>query len=406
MPVSQSRINARMRRIKPSPTSAAQDRAAQLRRDGHDIVNLVVGEPDFDTPPHIRQAACEAIERGETRYTQTSGTMALRTAIAAKLQRENGLAYQPTEIIVTCGAKHAIFNTLAVTLEDGDEVIIPAPYWVSYPDMTLACDGTPVIVSCTEEEGFCLAPGPLEAAITRKTKWLVLNSPTNPTGAAYSSQRLRQLADVLLRHPHVLILTDDIYEHIRFDGEQTPHLLNVEPGLRDRTLLVNGVSKTYAMTGWRIGYAAGPADIIAALDMLQSQSTSNASSVSQAAALAALTTEAAFLPDWIATYRRRRDRALELVNAIPGLSCRTPGGAFYLYINCAGLIGRKTPAGARIQTDSDVVMYFLEAAGVAVVAGSSYGSSPYFRISTATSIETIEKACERMRKAVLALGAA
>jgi aspartate aminotransferase len=392
-----------MRRIKPSPTSAAQDRAAQLRREGRDILNLVVGEPDFETPAHIRKAACEAIERGETRYTQTSGTMALRLAIADKLQRENGLSYTPGEIIVTCGAKHAIFNTLAVTLEPGHEVIIPAPYWVSYPDMALACDGTPVVVHMKEEDGFCLAPEVLEAAITPNTRWLILNSPTNPTGAAYSAERLALLADVLLRHPQVLVLTDDIYEHIRFDGEETPHLLKVQPALRDRTVLVNGVSKTYAMTGWRIGYAAGPKDIIAALDMLQSQSTSNASSVSQAAALAALQSEASFLPGWVETYRRRRDRALEMINAIPGLSCRTPGGAFYLYINCSGLIGRRRPDGRPIATDHDVVMYFLESAGVAVVAGSSYGTSPFFRISIATAQEVIEQACERIRTAVAAL---
>jgi len=395
-----------MRRIKPSPTSAAQDRAAQLKREGRDILNLVVGEPDFETPAHIRKAACEAIERGETRYTQTSGTLALRQAISDKLQRENGLAYRPAgEIIVTCGAKHAIFNTLAVTLEPGHEVIIPAPYWVSYPDMALACDGTPVIVATAEEDGFCLSPEALEAAITANTRWLILNSPTNPTGAAYSADRLKQLAQVLVRHPHVLILTDDIYEHIRFDGEETPHLLRVEPTLRDRTVLINGVSKTYAMTGWRIGYAAGPADLIAALDMLQSQSTSNASSVSQAAALAALKSEATFLPGWVKTYKERRDRALELINAIPGLSCRTPGGAFYLYINCGGLLGRRTSEGKVLESDNDVVMYFLESAGVAVVSGSSYGSSPYFRISIATSLQVIEAACARMRAAVEALRA-
>jgi aspartate aminotransferase len=398
-----SRICERMRRIKPSPTSAAQDRAAQLRREGRDILNLVVGEPDFETPAPIRRAACEAIERGETRYTQTSGTMALRLAVAEKLQRENGLTYAPSEIIVTCGAKHAIFNTLAVTLDAGHEVIIPAPYWVSYPDMSLACDGTPVVVPTREEDGFCLAADVLEAAITAKTRWLILNSPNNPTGAAYGAERLRQLADVLMRHPQVLVLTDDIYEHIRFDGGATPHLLNVQPALRDRTVLVNGVSKTYAMTGWRIGYAAGPKDIIAALDMLQSQSTSNASSVSQAAALAALQSPADFLPGWVQTYRQRRDRGLQLLNAIPGLSCRTPGGAFYLYVNCSGLIGRRTPEGKRIETDHDVVMYFLDAAGVAVVAGSSYGMSPFFRISIATAQEVIEQACERIRGAVAEL---
>lgn len=395
-----SRISSRMRRIKPSPTSAAQDRTAQLKREGRDIVNLVVGEPDFDTPAAIRQAACAAIERGETRYTQTSGTLALREAISAKFLRENRLQYAPGEIIVTCGAKHAIFNTLAVTLEPGDEVIIPAPYWVSYPDMTLANDGTPVAVVCREEDDFCLTPQALEAAITPKTRWLILNSPNNPTGAAYSRERLSALAKVLMLHPQVLVLTDDIYEHIRFDGESTPHLLEVEPRLRERTVVVNGVSKTYAMTGWRIGYAAGPKDIVAALDMLQSQSTSNPSSVSQAAALAALTQPADFLAGWVATYRERRDRGLALINAIPGLSCRTPGGAFYLYVNCAGLIGKKTPQGAVLHSDMDVVMYLLEEANVAVVAGTPYGVSPFLRLSIATSLATIEKACTRMDEAI------
>jgi aspartate aminotransferase len=389
-----------MRRIKPSPTSAAQDRTAQLKREGRDIINLVVGEPDFDTPPAIRQAACAAIERGETRYTQTAGTLALREAISAKFKRENRLDYAPSEIIVTCGAKHAIFNTLAVTLEPGDEVIIPAPYWVSYPDMTLANDGTPVAVACREEDDFCLTPEALEAAITARTRWLVLNSPNNPTGAAYSRERLTALAKVLLKHPQVMVMTDDIYEHIRFDGEKTTHLLEVEPSLRERTVVINGVSKTYAMTGWRIGYAAGPKDIIAALDMLQSQSTSNPASVSQAAALAALTQPTDFLPEWVATYRRRRDRGLALINAIPGLSCRTPGGAFYLYVNCSGLIGKRTPEGAVIGSDLDVVMYLLEQANVAMVAGTPYGVSPFLRISIATSEAQIEKACARMDAAI------
>lgn len=398
--MSTTRIATRMRRIKPSPTSAAQDRTAQLKREGRDIINLVVGEPDFDTPAHIRQAACAAIERGETRYTQTAGTLALREAICAKFARENGLDFAPSNIVVTCGAKHAIFNTLAVTLEPGDEVIIPAPYWVSYPDMALANDGTPVPVVCLEENDFCLTPEALESAITPRTRWLVLNSPCNPTGAAYSRERLAGLAKVLLKHPQILIMTDDIYEHIRFDGEQTPHLLGVEPSLGDRTVVINGVSKTYAMTGWRIGYAAGPKDIMGALDMLQSQSTSNPSSVSQAAALAALTQPADFLPEWVATYRQRRDRGLALINAIPGLSCRTPGGAFYLYVNCSDLIGKKTPQGSLLTNDMEVVMYLLEQANVAVVAGTSYGVSPYIRMSIATSLANIEKACERMHAAL------
>jgi aspartate aminotransferase len=401
--VKSSRIAERVRRIKQSPSSAAAERAAELRRQGKDIVNLVVGEPDFDTPAHIRKAACEAIERGETRYTATAGTPALRKAIADKLASENKLHYEPRDIIATCGAKHAIFNALAITVESGDEVLVPAPYWVSYPDMVLACDGKPVIVVCTEADGFKLTPALLEAAITPRTKWLILNSPSNPTGASYSLEELRALSDVLLRHPQVLVMTDDIYEHIRFDGAATPHILNAAPELRERTLVINGVSKTYAMTGWRIGYAAGPSDLIAALDVLQSQSTSNPSSVSQAAALAALSGDQSFVADFAGVYRQRRDRGLELLNAIPGLSCRTPGGAFYLFVNCGGLLGRKTPDGGTLQSDVDVVMYFLESTGVALVAGSAYGVSPYFRMSIATAVEVIEEGCRRMAAAVAAL---
>lgn len=397
------RIADRVRRIKQSPSSAAAERAAELRRQGKDIVNLVVGEPDFDTPAHIRRAAAEAIESGQTRYTPTAGTPTLREAISAKLARENKLAYSPREIITTCGAKHAIFNALAITVQAGDEVLVPAPYWVSYPDMVLACDGTPVVVPCVEEDGFKLTPAVLDAAITAHTKWLIINSPSNPTGAAYTLEELQALAEVLRRHPQVLVMTDDIYEHIRFDGQATPHLLNAAPDLRERTLLINGVSKTYAMTGWRIGYAAGPADLIGALDILQSQSTSNPSSVSQAAALAALTGDQGFVAEFAETYRRRRDRGLELINAIVGLSCRKPDGAFYLFINCSGLLGRQTPQGKVLENDIDVVMYFLESSGVALVAGTAYGLSPYMRMSIATSVETIEEGCRRMATAVAAL---
>ena len=398
-----SRISSRIRRIKPSPSATAAERFAELRRQGRDIINLAIGEPDFDTPAHIRQAGCEAIESGQTRYTPVAGTLALREAIAAKLKRENGLTYSPREIIVTCGAKHALFNALSVTVEEGHEVIVPAPFWVSYPDMVLACDGTPVIVACREEDDFRLTPEALEAAITPATRWLVFNSPTNPTGATYTGAQLRTLADVLLRHPQVMVLTDDIYEHIRFDDVSPQHLLAVEPALQERTLVVNGVSKTYAMTGWRIGYAAGPADIIAALDMLQSQSTSGVSSVSQAAAVVALNTEPGFLSDWIATYRHRRDRALQLLNAIPGIRARAPGGAFYLYPNCGGLIGKRTPEGKTLESDNDVVIHLLEAGGVMVLAGTAYGASPYFRMSTATSVEQIEEGCRRIAHAVALL---
>ncbi|MGF6644900.1 aspartate transaminase [Paraburkholderia sp. GAS82] len=401
--MSSSRIAARVQRIKPSPSSAAADRAAELRRQGKTIINLVVGEPDFDTPEHIRRAAYEAMERGETRYTQTAGTLALRTAIASKLQRENRLAYDPRQIIVTCGAKHAIFNALAVTVEAGDEVLIPAPYWVSYPDMTLACDGIPVALACSESDGFKLTAATLEAAITSRSRWLILNSPNNPTGATYSTAELRALADVLLRHPSVMVLMDDIYEHIRFDDADNVHLLNIEPKLRSRTLVVNGVSKTYAMTGWRIGYAAGPLDIIEAMDTLQSQSTSNASSVSQAAALAALTGDQTFVTDSGRVYRERREYAVKALNAIPGISCLAPDGSFCLYVNCSGLIGRTTPRGRVLNEDTEVVLYLLEDAGVAVVSGSAYGLSPYFRMSIAANIEIIAEGCRKIAEVVAAL---
>lgn len=398
-----SRIAKRLSRVKPSPSSAAQDRAAALRRAGKDIVNLVIGEPDFDTPAHICRAAIEAIERGDTRYTTSAGTLALREAIAAKMQRENGLSYAPKDIIVTIGAKHAIYNALSVTLEPGDEVIVPAPYWVSYTDMTLACEGEPVVVPCSEDDGFKLTAKALEAAITPRTRWLILNSPNNPTGASYSAADLRALADVLLRHPKVMVMTDDIYEHIRFDMDENPHIAAIEPELKSRTLVINGVSKTYAMTGWRIGWAAGPADLIAALNMLQSQSVSNATSISQAAAVAALNGDQSLVAEWKNTYKLRRDAGLKIINSIPGLSCRAPGGAFYLFVNCSGMIGRTTPEGKKLESDTDVVMYLLEGVGVGLIAGAAYGVSPYFRMSIAASVETIEEGCRRIAQAVAAL---
>jgi aspartate aminotransferase len=401
--VSTSRIAPRVRRIKPSPSTSAADRANELRRQGKSIVNLVVGEPDFDTPAHIRQAGAEAIEKGQTRYTLMAGTVEIRQAIAAKLERENGLTYAMNELIVTSGAKSAIYSAFGITLEPGDEVIIPAPYWVSYPDMVLACDGTPVTVACPESNGFKLTPAQLEAAITPKTRWVLFNSPSNPTGASYTRAEYRALADVLGRHPHVLVMTDDIYEHIRFDGERTPHLLNAAPELRDRTLAVNGVSKTYAMTGWRIGWIAGPRDLIQALDTLLSQSTGSCCAISQAAAAAALNGDQGFVTESVATYKKRRDRMLEGLNAIEGLSCRAPDGAFYLYVNCSGLIGKTTPEGKRLAEDGDVVMYLLESEGVAVVAGTAYGLSPYFRLSIATSLETLEEGRARIARAVAAL---
>jgi aspartate aminotransferase len=398
-----SRIASRVRRIKPSPSTSAADRANELRRQGKSIVNLVVGEPDFDTPLHIRQAAAEAMNKGATRYTLMAGTVELRQAIAAKLQRENSLQYGLDEIIATSGAKSAIYSAFSITLEPGDEVIIPAPYWVSYPDMVLACDGTPVTLACTEASGFKLTPAQLDAAITPRTRWLLINSPSNPTGASYAAAEYRALADVLARHPQVLVMTDDIYEHIRFDGQRTPHLLEAAPELRDRTLAVNGVSKTYAMTGWRIGYVAGPRDLIEALDKLLSQSTGNCCSISQAAAAAALNGDQSFVAESVAIYKQRRDRTLARINAIAGLSCRQPDGAFYLYVNCAGLIGKTTPAGKRLAEDGDVVMYLLESVGVALVAGTAYGLSPYFRLSIATSIEVLDEGCARIARAVAEL---
>lgn len=378
----------------------AADRANELKRAGRSIVSLVVGEPDFDTPAHIRQAASAAMDRGATRYTPLAGTVELREAIAAKLKRENALTYDPAEIIVTNGAKSAIYTAFAATLDAGDEVIVPAPYWVSYTDVVLACDGVPVTVPCGEEQGFKLTAGQLEAAITPRTRWLILNSPSNPTGATYSLDEYRALARVLDRHPDVLVMTDDIYEHIRFDGGIAPHVLNAAPDLRDRTLAINGVSKTYAMTGFRIGWAAGPRVLIQALDTLLSQSSGNACSVSQAAAVAALSGEQNFVADSLAVYRRRRDLMAEGINAIPGLSCLIPEGAFYLYVNCAGLIGRQAPDGTVLADDGMVTMYLLEQVGVAVVAGAAYGLSPYFRISTATSLEILNDGLRRIGEAV------
>ena len=393
-------VSERVRRIKPSPSTSAADRANQLRREGRSIVNLVVGEPDFDTPAPIREAAARAMDAGATRYTTLAGTVELRQAIADKLARENGISYDISEIVVTNGAKSAIYAAFAATIDPGDEVIVPAPYWVSYPDAALACDGAPVPVACPEGQGFKLTPAQLEAAITPRTRWLVLNSPSNPTGATYTADEYRALAKVLVRHPHVMVMTDDIYEHIRFANDVAPHLLAAAPELRDRTLAINGVSKTYAMTGWRIGWAAGPKELIRALDTLLSQAAGNACSVSQAAAAAALNGDQSFVAESVATYRARRDKTAAGLNAIPGLACRVPEGAFYLYVNCAGLIGKATPDGKTLATDGDLVLYLLERAGVAVVAGEAYGLSPYFRLSIATSLDILDEGVSRIAAAV------
>jgi aspartate aminotransferase len=370
-----------------------------LRAQGRDIVDLTAGEPDFDTPEHIQQATFASIAAGETRYAPVNGTLRLRKAILAKLCRENGVTYASDEVTVGTGAKQVIFNALAATLGQGDEVIVPAPYWVSYPDMVLACDGTPVIVDCGENAGFKLTADALEDAITPRTRWLILNSPSNPTGAFYSVAEMAGLMDVLQRHPHVALMTDDIYEHIRFDGGEPVCPVAIAPALRERTLLVNGVSKTYAMTGFRIGYGAGPKGLIDAMNVIQSQTTSGAASMSMAAAAAALEGDQTFVEEARLAYQRRRDRAVELLNDIEGITCRTPDGAFYVYPNCAGLIGRRRKDGRILASDLDVAMYFLDEVGVAVVDGTAYGLSPYFRMSIATSLDTIEEACARMKRA-------
>jgi aspartate aminotransferase len=388
----------RLDRIQPSPTIAVTQKARQLKAAGRDVIGLGAGEPDFDTPAHIRQAAAEAIERGETRYTDVDGTPQLKRAIVAKFKRENGIDYTVDEITVGTGGKQVLYNALMATLNPGDEVIVPAPYWVSYPDMVNLAEGTPVIVTCGENQGFKLSAEALERAITPRTKWLILNSPSNPTGAGYSRDELLALADVLLRHPQVWVMTDDMYEHLGYDDWRFATMAEVEPRLKDRTLTCNGVSKAYSMTGWRIGYAGGPAHLIKAIAKLQSQSTSNPSSVSQAAALAALTGDIGFLAERNQVFKERRDICVAMLNAAKGLHCAKPDGAFYVFPSCAGAIGRRTPGGALIATDEDFASQLLEAEGVAVVHGAAFGLSPYFRISYATETAVIEEACRRIQR--------
>ncbi|KVK56314.1 aspartate aminotransferase [Agrobacterium deltaense] len=394
---------SRVSKIKVSPSTAAAARARELKAAGRDIADLTVGEPDFDTPEAVKAAAHAAIDRGETKYTAVNGTPALRKAIIGDFQRRLGITYGDSEICVGGGAKQILFLALMASVENGAEVIIPAPYWVSYPDMVIANDGTPVIVACPEETGFKLTAEALEAAITPKTLWLILNAPSNPTGAAYSEAELRALGDVLLRHPHVMILSDDIYDQVWFRDEPMKTLVSVVPELKDRVLLTNGVSKSYAMTGWRIGYGAGPAALVAAINKLQSQMSSCPSSVSQAAAAHALSGDQTFVTESVAVYKQRRDYACARLNAIPGLSCMVPDGAFYLYPSCAGVIGRTTADGKVIENDLDFVLYLLDSVGVAALQGAAYGLSPYFRISFATSMEVLEDACDRIERAVAAL---
>jgi aspartate aminotransferase len=396
-------IAERLSKIKPSPTIAVTQKARELKSAGRDVIGLGAGEPDFDTPDNIKEAAIAAIWRGETKYTAVDGTAELKAAVAEKFRRENGLDYKPEQITVGTGGKQVIYNALMATLDPGDEVIIPAPYWVSYPDMALLAGGTPVIVPCAQNHGFKLQAEDLEAAITDKTKWLILNSPSNPTGAAYSRDEMKALTDVLLRHEQVWVLTDDIYEHLVYDGFAFHTAAQVEPGLYGRTLTMNGVAKGYAMTGWRIGFAGGPAELIKAMAKVQSQSTSNPSSVSQAAAVEALTGPQDFIAAHNEVYKARRDMVVAKLNLCPGLHCQTPEGAFYVYPSCAGTLGKKTPSGQTIETDGDFVTYLLEAAGVAAVQGEAFGLSPYFRISYATSTEALEEACGRIKRACEAL---
>jgi len=392
-------LSAAISRIQPSPTIAVTSRAAELKAAGHDIIGLGAGEPDFDTPDFVKEAAIAAIRAGETKYTAVDGTPALKAAIQAKFRRDNDLAYDLDAISVNVGGKQTIFNAMVATLDPGDEVVIPAPYWVSYPDIVQFCGATPVILPCGIGQGFKLLPDELDRAITPATKWVILNSPSNPTGAAYTEAELRALADVLLGHPHVYVLSDDIYEHIVYDDFAFRTIAQVEPRLFERTLTVNGASKAYAMTGWRIGFAGGPKPIIRAMAKIQSQSTSNPCSIAQAAVVAALNGPQDFLKQRNAAFEARRDLVVSMLNRASGLSCSVPEGAFYVYPDCSGLIGRNTPDGRLLATDADVAAWLLDSEGVAVVPGAAFGLSPAFRISYATSMQAIEEACRRIQRA-------
>ncbi len=385
--------------VKPSPTIAISMKAAELKASGKDIISLSMGEPDYDTPNNIKQAAIAAINKGDTKYTAVDGTAALKKAVIAKFQRENNLEYKPSEICVSTGAKQVIYNALVATINAGDEVIIPAPYWVSYPDMVLLCGGTPVIVDSSEQNNFKISPTALEEKITPKTKWLILNSPSNPTGSCYSAAELKALADVLVRHPHVHVMADDIYEHLIFDDLKFATICEVEPKLKDRTLIVNGVSKAYSMTGWRIGYGAGPEKLLKAMSMIQSQSTSSPCSISQAAAVEALNGVQDYINDSKAVFQSRRDMVVKMLNKIDGINCNTPNGAFYVFPSCKGLFGKKTTAGKTIENDTDFAAYLLEEALVAVVPGVAFGAPDFFRISYAASEEFLQNAMNRIADA-------
>jgi aspartate aminotransferase len=391
-------LSAALDRVKPSATIAVTDKARALKAAGRNVIGLGAGEPDFDTPANIKLAAIHAIEAGKTKYTDVGGIPELKAAIIAKFQRENGLTYTPNQVVVSTGGKQVLYNALMATINPGDEVIIPAPYWVSYPEMVALAGGEPVAIVCTAEFGFKLQPAALEAAITPKTKWIILNSPSNPTGAAYSRAELKALTDVLVKHPQVWVMTDDMYEHLVYDDFVFATPAQIEPKLFDRTLTVNGVSKAYSMTGWRIGYAGGPAELIKAMTTIQSQSTSNPSSISQWAAVEALNGPQDFIPVNNETFKERRDLVVSMLNQAKGISCPRPEGAFYVYPSCAGTIGKTSPTGKVIANDEDFVTELLETEGVAVVQGSAFGLGPAFRISYATKTTDLEDACKRIQK--------
>ncbi len=391
-------ISDSLNRIQPSATIAISNKAMALKAEGRDVIGLAQGEPDFDTPENVKEAAIAAIRRGETKYTPVDGIPELKKAICAKLKRENGLDYKPSQVSVGTGGKQILFNALMATVNPGDEVIVLAPYWVSYPDIVMLAGGTPIFIATRPEDGFKLTGPALEKAITPKTKWLVLNSPSNPSGAAYSHAELKALTDVLLKHPQVWMLTDDMYEHLVYDDFTFYTPAQVEPKLYERTLTMNGVSKAYCMTGWRIGYGAGPEALIKAMSKLQSQSTSNPSSIAQWAAVEALNGPQDFIAKHNEVFKGRRDLVVSMLNQAKGLTCLTPEGAFYVYPSCAAAIGKTAPSGKAINSDEDFVTELLAAEGVAAVHGAAFGMSPYFRISYATATETLEDACRRIQR--------
>ena len=388
----------RLARVKPSPTMAMTALATELKAAGRDIISLSVGEPDFDTPANIQEAAIAAMRRGETRYTVFDGSIELKRAVCGKFKRENGLDYETSQITVSSGGKQVLYNALVATINAGDEVVIPAPFWVSYPEMVLLCEGSPVPVPCPQNNGFKMRPEDLDAAITHRTKWLILNSPSNPSGAASTEADLKGLAEVLLDHPDVWVMTDDMYEHLVYDDFEFKTIAQVEPRLCERTLTVNGVSKTYCMTGWRIGYGGGPKALIKAMGAIQSNSTANPCSISQAAAIEALTGPQDFIPVHNRSFKERRDLVVDMLNRIPGLFCPRPEGAFYVYPSCAGAIGRTAPSGKTLTSDQDFVTELLEAEGVAVVQGTAFGLGPAFRISYAVATPVLEEACRRIQR--------